>query len=283
MYKLGQFIVSRLPLEVAYKIANVVSDLHHLFSFRDRRAVRHNLQSILPSADNLPDLTREVFRNFGLYLTEFFRMKKMLDKDFIKRKMRIQNIEYIQEALRRGKGAIILSAHIGNWELGAGLLGMLGYPIKVIALPHKERPVNDLFNQQREAKGVGVIPTNVAVNQCMEDLKNNKFIAIAADRDFSLKGGEVMDFLGKKALFPRGAAIFSTRTQAPIIPTFLIRDGEGFTFLICDPIFPPRQGVRMSRKELILNIMKRYIAVIEEKIRQYPTQWLMFREFCLES
>ena len=91
-----------------------------------------------------------------------------------------------------------------------------------------------------------------------------------------------MDFLGKKAIFPRGAAIFSTRTQAPIIPTFLVRDEGGFTFMICDPILPP-EGVRMSRKKMILNIMKRYIAVIEEKIRQYPTQWLLFREFCLES
>lgn len=282
MYKLGQFIVNRLPLNVSYKFANIVSDLHYIFSFRDRRAVRRNLSCILPSSENLPALTREVFRNFGLYLTEFFQMKKILDADFIKQKIRIQNIGYFEEALRHGKGAIVLTAHLGNWELGAGMMGILGYPIKVIALSHKERPVNDLFNQQREAKGVGVIPTHVAMDQCMEDLKNNKLIAIAADRDFSLKGGEVMDFLGKKAVFPRGAAIFSARTQAPIIPTFLVRAGEGFTFLICDPIYPP-QGVPMSRKEVILDIMKRYIAVIEEKIRQYPTQWLVFREFCVPS
>jgi len=270
-------------MELSYEIAMFMSDLHYIFSFRDRRAVKNNLKKILPSEERLSALTREVFRNFGKYLAEFLRMEKMMDKDFIAKKVKVEHREHVQQALDKGKGAIIVTAHIGNWEMGAVLLSVLGYPLIAIALPHKERPVNDLFNHQREVKGMTVIPTNGAIRKCIEHLKENKVVAIVGDRDFSSKGGgEILDFLGHKALIPKGAAIFSQRTGAPIIPTFLIREDD-YTFRLSmgEPLFPQEETSASSEREMMLGIMNRYMAVIEEKIRQYPTQWLMFRDFCI--
>ena len=148
-----------------------------------------------------------------------------------------------------------------------------------VALPHKERPVNDLFNHQREAKGVVVIPSNGALRGCIEQLRSNKFIALVGDRDFT-NNGLVMDFLGRKALIPKGAAMFSWKTGAPIIPTFLIRSNNGTFDLTChDPIYPPKKGVAFEEKAIILGIMRQYLSVIEEQIHRYPSQWLLFREF----
>lgn len=244
--------------------------------------MKKNIKKILPGEKNVSVLAREVFRNFGRYLIEFFQMKEIVDDHFIKTKVNIKGTEYLDDVLAKGKGGIVVTAHIGNWELGAVLISVLGYPIMAVALPHKERPVNDLFNHQREAKGVTVVPTNVALRRCIEQLKSNKLIALVADRDFSTNG-IVMDFLGQKALVPKGAAMFSWKSGAPIIPIFLIRNGDGtFNFSCHEPIYPPREDTSKNEEEIISGIMRRYITVIEEQIRAHPSQWLLFREFCVK-
>lgn len=220
--------------------------------------------------------------NFGRYLVEFFRMGKMVDQQYIKNNIKIEHLEHIDEALKAKKGVILLTAHMGNWELGAVLLSVLGYHITAIALPHKERPVNDLFNHQRESQGITIIPTHTAIRKCLECLAENKIVALVGDRDFS-NNGEVMDFLGSKAVIPKGAAILSEKTGAPIVPIFLIRNGEGvFTLTVSQPIYPPVVSKGVVAQETLFFIMRQYLSVIEKKIREYPTQWLMFREFCVK-
>ena len=286
LYRFARSLVNRLSLATSYKLGIIFSDIQYVCSFRDRRAVRNNLQKILPPGADLSAMTREVFRNFGKYLVEFLRMDGMINQDFIARRVKIEHIDRINQALEKGKGAIIMTAHIGNWELGAVLLNMLGYPLMAVTLPHKERPVNDLFNHQREVHGITVVATHNAIRKCMEQLKSNKIIAIVGDRDFTVKGGELIDFLGTKALIPKGAAIFSKKTGAPVIPTFLVREPDGtFRLSILEPMFPPKEADEegLPEEEAIRRIMRRYLAVIEDQIRRYPTQWLLFREFAVSS
>jgi len=183
LYKFGQFCVNRLPLSVSYKFAILLADLKYYLSFRDRKIVQNNLKCILPSGENAGVRAKEVFRNFGKYLVEFFRIEKMVTQNFIDQHVTIKNIEFIEQALEKGKGGILLTAHLGNWELGGALLSFLGYPITAIALPHKERPVNDLFNHQRVVKGIKVVPTHLAFKACYDALAKNELIALLADRE----------------------------------------------------------------------------------------------------
>ncbi|HPB68120.1 MAG TPA: lysophospholipid acyltransferase family protein [Candidatus Omnitrophota bacterium] len=284
LYKFGQFLVNRLPLRMSYRLAIFVSDLHYLFSFRDRRAVRSNLRIILPEKSDVEWNVREVFRNFGRYLVEFFRMANEIDGRFIKERVVTENLHYIDEALKKGKGAILLSGHIGNWELGGVLLSLLGYPSVAIALPHKERPVNDLFNKQREARGLVIVPPQAATRRCLSILNKNKIIAVVADRSFG-PNGFILDFLGKKSLFPKGPAIFSVKTGAPIVPVFLVRAGEGrFRIIVHKPIDPGVvDGNGRINEGLLKNLIKKYIRIIEQMIRAYPDQWLMFRDYSVEE
>jgi len=278
LYKLGLFFLNRFSTDASYKFATVISDIQYFCSFRDRNAVQNNLRSILPNSNNVPVLAREVFRNFGRYLVEFFKMDKMLDEQFIKDKIQVNGTKHLDDVLKKGKGGIIITAHIGNWELGAVLLSVLGYPLMAVALPHKERPVNDLFNHQREAKGVTVVPMNTAVRQCMEQLKENKLIALVADRDFS-SHGIVMDILGRKMLIPKGPAMFSWKSGAPIIPVFCIRNEDGSFNMSChEPLYPPNRNVSIEEDTIVLGIMRHYVSIIEEQIRAHPSQWLLFRE-----
>ena len=282
LYKIGLFLLHRLPSRFSYKLAAFVSDLQYFFSFRDRLAVKNNLKNIVPSDDKISFLARDVFRNFGRYLIEFFQMKEMADVNFIKNNVRIEGIAHLDKIIAEGKGGIIVTAHIGNWELGAVLLSVLGYPLMAIALPHKERPVNDLFNDQRETKGVTVVPTNGALRQCIKQLRSNRLVALVADRDFSANG-IVMDFLGRKMMVPKGPAMFSLKTGAPILPMFLIRTRDGKFDLFCsDPIYPPDRRISKGDDEAMKGIMGRYMSVIEKMIRAHPSQWLLFREFSVK-
>ncbi|MFA5260024.1 MAG: lysophospholipid acyltransferase family protein [Candidatus Omnitrophota bacterium] len=284
IYKFGQFLVNHLPLTLSYRFAIFVSDLHYFFSFRDRRAVRNNFRFILPEKNDVERNVREVFRNFGRYLVEFFRMANEIDDRFIQERVVTENLHYIDEALQKGKGAILLSGHIGNWELGGVLLSLLGYPSVAIALPHKERPVNNLFNKQREARGMVIVPPQSATRRCLSILNQNKIIAVVADRSFG-PNGIILDFLGKRSLFPKGPAIFSAKTGAPIVPVFLVRAGEGrFRIIAHKPIDPGVvNGSGRIDENVLKNLIKKYIRIIEQMILSYPDQWLMFRDYSVEE
>lgn len=282
LYKLGQLMVHLLPLRVAYAVGQFLSDCHYCLSAEDRRCVTNNLQALGVSLKDIPLVTREVFRNFGRYLVEFFRMRKTVTPKYLKEQIKVEHFERFEEVASRGKGGILLTAHIGNWELGAAVMSSLGYQFTAIALPHKERTVNNFFNQQREAWGIRIVPMQHAVRKCLEALRQNQWVGLLADRDFS-SNGETMTFLGKKSLIPKGAAVLSAKTGAAILPAFFIRNAqEGFTLLIDQPIYPPTVFQDNVPDNIVLDLMQKYKGVIEDVIRRYPAQWLMFREFWIK-
>ncbi|MFC1703433.1 lysophospholipid acyltransferase family protein [Candidatus Omnitrophota bacterium] len=273
-----KFLSVSLPLKARYGVARFLADIRFYFAIKDRRAVIKNLKIISPEGD-LSKKAKEVFRSFAKYLVDFFRTH-LLNEEYIQKKIEIVGLDHLDNALKKGNGVVALSAHIGNWELGAVIVSMLGYPIAAIALPHKSKKVNDLFNFQRGCKGFEVIPLGSAARKSFETLKNNHILAVAGDRDFA-NSGFVMDFFGKKTMIPKGAAVFSVKTKAPIVPIFLIRKHDDyFRFIFGKPIEPPKNA---DDKEALSAYTQKCVSIIESYIRAYPTQWLMFRKFWIEQ
>ena len=266
-----------LPIKVTYKIATFCSDMHYMFANKDRVNVKKNLKVIFPEKSNreIRRIRITMARNFAKYLVDFFRFEK-LDKEYIKKNIRVENVNYFDEAISKGKGVIVLSAHLGNWELGGVAVALLGYPFWIVALPHKEKKVNDFFDFQRQSKGIKVIPLGKAARKSLDILKENGLLALAADRDFTGKG-VIMDFFGKPAIFPEGPAALSLKTGASIVPGFMLRNPDDtFTLRIEKSIeFAPKGNKEEDKKEL----MKQYIKIFEAYIRKYPDQWYMFRRF----
>lgn len=272
-----------VPVKLAYKIAVFVSDLRLFFAPQDREAVKDNLKTIFPnkSEKEINRMMFNLFRNFAKYLVDFFRFSK-LDREYIKKYIRLENMGYLDEAIKRGKGGIILSAHLGNWELGAVVIALLGYPLWAVVLPHKHKKVDDFFNYQRQIKGVNVIPLGKAVRQCLKVLRGNKILALVGDRDFSEKG-QVLDLFGKRTFFPEGTAVFALKTGTLIVPGFMIRnENDTFTLRFEKPMDFSRQNGDYT-KEDIKAVISEYKKVIEDYIRRYPEQWYMFRRFWVEN
>jgi Kdo2-lipid IVA lauroyltransferase/acyltransferase len=278
LYKFGLFLLHTLPRSWSYNFAGAAAWVHFRLSPKDRDAVIHNLKAITGRADDMRAEAFKVFLNFSHYLVDFFLMYKTVDQKFVDEKVTVSGLEHLQAAERRGKGVVLLTAHIGNWEMAGAVIDKLGYPAMVIALPHKNPKVNILFNRQREVQRASVVTPNVAVRRCMEALRKGKCVALLGDRDFGAFG-EPMDFLGRKTSIPKGPAFFACRTGAPIIMSFLIPDADGrFTMSFSEPIFPSEA----PDEESVVRLMKRYVPLIEAKIKEDPTQWLMFREFGIE-
>ncbi len=277
LYRTGQAIVLNLPIKLSYKIAAFLSDIHYIFAYQDRKAVRENLKIIFPEKTNneIRKISVRAFRNFAKYLVDFFCFQR-LDARYIKNNIRIENRHYFDEALSKGKGVVVLSAHLGNWELGGVVTAILGYQFYVVALPHKDKKVDDLFNYQRESKGMKVVPLGRAVAACLNALKENKMVGLAADRDFTEKG-VIVDFFGRPSCFPKGPAAFALKTGAAIVPAFMLRN-EDDSFVL--KIERPLEFIPSGKKDNdLVGIVRKYKVIFEDYIRRYPDQWYMFRRF----
>jgi KDO2-lipid IV(A) lauroyltransferase len=278
LYRIGYFLANTLPLGFCYTIASITSYLQFLAAEKDRLSVMNNLKVVTGSDEGVYQKAAQMYINFGMYLADFFRYSK-IDRSYIEKNVKVVNREYVDEALKKGKGIIALTGHLGNWELGGVVTAMMGYKIAAVALPHKDKRVNDFFDSQRTSKNLEIIPIGVAVRRCFKVLKENRVVALLGDRDFSeVRLGLEMDFFGKKTPLPRGPAALALKTQAPIIPGFMIREDRTKYKLIFDqPIYPPK--VEKIDDEAVRSLMRQYIPVLEKYIRKYPTQWFMFREF----
>jgi len=282
LFKIGHFLVNILPLSVSCRITRLLCYGHYLLSVSDRKNVQTNLRIICGERPDIPRLTKEVFYNFGLYLVEFFRLNKMLDDKFIEKYVTVENLDIVKRVVAAGQGAVLISAHIGNFEYGGALMGKFGFPLTIIALPHNEQPVNNYFNNQRMKAGNRVVQTDQAIRVCTRVLKENGLVALAADRDFT-NSGDVLEFLGRQAKLPKGAALFSLRLGVPIIAAFLVREPGGrFRMMFEEPIYPAEAKKMPTKEEQVHTLMRTYLKRIEAMIRAYPSQWLMFREFAVE-
>ncbi|MDP3142853.1 MAG: lysophospholipid acyltransferase family protein [Candidatus Omnitrophota bacterium] len=275
LYRFAQFLVSHLPKKMAYALAISLSDIHFRLSHRERRWVRNNLKIIMNTQENLHFYSREVFRNFGKYLADFLRTPVLSQNNF-KDYIELVNLVYVDEELKNGKGVILISAHMGNWELGGMGMAAAGYRVLVAALEHKDSRVNDFFIKQRTMQGVEVATLKNAGKKCWEALKDNKAVALVADRDFS-GNGVVVKFFGKDTLIPQGPAVFSRRNNTAIVPAFVVRQPDDKFKLIFEP--PIKPVITGSEEDDIREITQRVAKAIEEYVRRYPTQWLVFREF----
>lgn len=281
LIRLGQFIVLSFPLKIAYGIAVLISDINYLFAKADKQAVQENLKAIFPqkNGQEITLIQKQIFRNFAKYLTDFFRFSKM-DLEYIKKYVCIENKSYLDQALAKGKGVIIVSAHLGNWELGAVVVSLLGYPFSAVALPHKNRQINNFFNHQRQIKNIKVIPLGKAVRQCLDVLKRNEVLALAGDRDFTEKG-MLLDFFGKPAIFPEGPAAFALKTGAALIPGFMYRDDfDRFILRFEKPLEFSASG---NKAQDLKFLIENYKNIFQDYIRKYPQQWYMFRRFWIEE
>jgi len=276
--KLAEFLAHLLPRKVAYGLARRIADLYVLLDRRGREAVMGNLRRIHQhsgvylSDRALRALARENFLNFAKYLVDFFKFLRP-QKDVLDRVLHYGNVpETLNKLLAQGKGVIILSAHLGNWELGASALAARGYKFNVVALWVADPKLNALYQQQREARQLHPIAMGRAARECIAALRRNEIVALVADRDFT-SARETVEFFGQSARLPLGPAKLALATGAPLLPVFMVRQHDDtFAYVLEEPIWADKNH------DTVETVMRRIVAALENAISRHSEQWFLFHD-----
>jgi KDO2-lipid IV(A) lauroyltransferase len=274
--KIAEILSRFLPRKVGYSIARRIADLYVLLDRRGRESVIANLRQIhhdsgvALSPRALRALARENFLNFAKYVLDFFHFLN-LPPERAHRLIHFGNVrEIIDALLAHGKGVIFLSAHFGNWELGAAALAQSGYKFNVVALWQPNRRVNDLQQNYRYRRGINPIPYGRAARECLRALRRNEIVGVLGDRDFS-GSLDTVEFFGRPARLPDGPAKLALATGAPILPIFMVRlPDDTFSYIIEEPIWADQQ------RDTLPDIMRRVAVAMERVISQHSEQWFLF-------
>jgi len=245
---------------------------YHLAGYR-RGVAAENLRRALGKGmppSKVDRLVKEVFANLGQTAVEVFCFPQWGGNQ-LRDKVECDNVGMFDRALAGGKGAILLSAHFGNWELFGAWVATLGYPIDVVVKPQRNSSADEFYNRLRRSMGVGIIPTQKASRQIIVSLKKNRLVAILADQ-YAGNDGIPVEFFGRMTPTHRGPAAIALRLGCPIFHGVLVRLPDGRHRAICDgPLeFEPTS----SPEEDILRLTQKYTRVLEEYIRRHPEQWL---------
>ena len=277
LYRFIAFLVRILPLKGAYWLGLRICDAMFFLNRRGRRAVREHIriifahQGILPSRDILDGCARKTFQYFGKYLADFIRFRK-LSSAGVRASVSIQGLEHIEAIRASRRGAILLTAHFGNWELGGAFLASMGIPINAVVRPVPSPALERLFHYFRTQRGLKVIPLANAGIGITKALKRGEAVALVGDRDFTGNGRNHL-FFGRETSLPRGAAWFAHRTGVPIYMGFATRAPDD-SFIL--RIHPPIDPAVVQTEEAI---QERIVAIMEDTIARDPCQWFIFDPF----
>jgi KDO2-lipid IV(A) lauroyltransferase len=241
--------------------------------FRVRRNVTLiNLKNSLGDQKNVKELKkigRRAYKNIGKSLVEYSLLPSLNEKR-ISRMAEFEGAENFDEALKRGKGAILVAGHFGSWELMGAAICQRGYPVDFLVGEQHNILVDNLMNDYRKSMGIGIIKMGVAAKGVIKALKNNRFVAMLSDQDAG-DDGTVVNFFNRPASTPKGPAAFALKMNAPIILGFIIRANKKKQKIIIEkPIFVQKSE---NKEENIQKLTQAYTSVLEHYIRQYPDHW----------
>jgi len=186
---------------------------------------------------------------------------------------------HIVEGRLRGKGVLLLTAHLGNWEVGGLMLAQMKQPIHVVLVPDIFPGVERQRRRLHEASGVVEIRVDrsfIPTLAVLRVLSQNGIVAMQGDRDFDNTGVAVR-FFGQEAYFPRGPLRVAMASGATVLPAFIVRMPDGrYRAIVEEPLLVENGE---NRDLSLRRNLERYVAILERYVRQYPDQWYCFFPF----
>jgi len=279
-FRLALRLCRAVPLRWSLRLGAMLGALFYLFDFRDRRIALKNLAFAFPDqpAAEHRRLLRATCRNLGRLAFEVAHMPA-LTRDSLPRYVRVEDpARWAQVVARvRERGAIILTGHYGNWELLAYACGLLGQPVTLIHRRMRNELVDREIAALRGGAGTQFIAKKAAAKEALRRLRAKAMVAIPIDQNQIRSYGVFVDFFGLPACTTTGPARLAMLTGAPIVPVFLVREGESERHRIV--ILPEVELVRTGDREAdIRTNTQRCSAVFEEMVRRHPDHWIWFHK-----
>lgn len=275
LLKLLGIFTRLLPWRLGVRFGGLLGILAFYLLKRERQRSHEGLQVAFGTEKSERDLrviARTNFCNLGKGLIEILNLHT-LSKERLEMYISLEGEEYLKAATESGKGIILITGHIGNWELMAAVLSMRGYRLHVIAAPLYDPRIDELIIRLRADFKVETISRGSpsSSRKILSVLKSKEILGLLIDQDTRVDGVFV-NFFNKKAHTPAGAAQLALRSGAATMMCFVTRlPGDRHRISIEKPMHLYRSG---NKEQDIENNTAMFTARIEEHIKQYPEQWV---------
>jgi phosphatidylinositol dimannoside acyltransferase len=270
VYRIGAVLAGVLPRALRLRAAQAVATAA-AGRFPDERAVvRAALARIVDGTTptELDALVAEVFHNFAVCFTDLITSNRAgRTEDLL---ATTEGMEHLATAERLGRGLVVVTAHLGNWELGGRLLaGTVTRPTHVVVAPEQDPGVEQFLRGDGGPVRFVTRCGPLDVLPLVSALRRNEVVALQGDRALGGRGDRRHTFFGVPAPFPLGPFILARAARAPVLPAFcLLRPDRRYTIAIGEPWTVPAGGESEA--------LARWVSVLEGMVRQHPTQWFNF-------
>ena len=273
LVSLPLFLIHSLPLSIREFLGRCIG----LFWFDvlriRRRDAIENVLRVYPeySRHEAKKLARKSLIHMGYTIIEFCSFP-FWDVEDIRSRFKTEGLDKLHEGLKKEKGVLLLSAHIGNGDLGSAALSASGLPVHLVSKLFKSRWLNDFWFKAREQHGTKFIPPRRSSYEILKALKKNEMVIFVLDQYTGPPNGVLTNFFGQKTGTAFGPALFAQRSQATVIPAYSYRKKFGeYVIVVMDPI----AFVEKSTKEETLRYnTQQYNEAIEKMVLHKPEQWM---------
>jgi Kdo2-lipid IVA lauroyltransferase/acyltransferase len=256
------------PRALAHWLARIYVNVLDRALPRLRRVAYRNLSLALPElgAERHRQIADGVFRSIARVLVVFAKFPA-IRRDNVKQWIRCDGLEYVDAALREGRGVLFATAHLGNWELSAYAYALLAAPIDVVLRPLDNPLIDALVERRRGLSGNRAIGKREYARSILKALAANRAVGILVDQNSAADTGVFVDFFGAKACAGTGFAKLAARSGAAVIPGFAVWEEAETRYVL--RFRPPVEITGDAARDTQL-----VQSELERAIRQYPDQWL---------
>jgi KDO2-lipid IV(A) lauroyltransferase len=306
IFRIAAAVIPHVPVAIARPLALATGFLIWLLAPGMRRRAERNLRHIPALAahpDRLYAATRGVFQHMALNYLDFFRGTSISDQE-LRSGWTIENQQAFDVVMAQGRGLIIFTGHLGNFEFGASRLGALGYNLTAPAEHMEPDVLFQLFCRLREHHRLRVVPADSrdSLRELLDALKRGEIVIFLADR-YILGSSVVVPFFGEPARLPTGPFALAARSGVPMMAVFSWREGPGRSYGVFTPLdvnasapagdasTEPGSGgapsaassaalastataTRARSGEQALRLQRLFLDELEKRVAAHPEQWV---------
>ncbi len=280
-YKIFFNTLNYFGLRPAYFLLRFVAAYYFLFAWKPNRHTYYYFRHILHYSRL--KAARSIYLNyciFGEILIDKVAATAGLSSKFT------FLMEGEEELKKMKHGGLMISAHIGNWEMAGNMLERVNIAFNIVMFDEEHKKIRDYLEEVMKEKNMHIIPIRddlshlIAIRNALE---NKEIVVIHGDR--YLEGMKTITgrFMGYEARFPEGPFYLALRLNAPVSFTFAMKEGKTHYHFFATPakIYAISPGERISEQHLQI-ILNDYLKEFEDKLRKYPLQWLNYYRFWKE-
>lgn len=271
-FKAFSFFMSCLPRAMRDAIGDGVGFLWFDVLRIRRQVALDNVAIAFPekSPEERLKIARLSLRHMGRTIMDYTVFPFLKAKD-AERLYKFEGREHVEQALKEGKGAFLLTLHLGNGDFAIAVLSLMGWPMYLISKEFKARWLNDLWFGMRRRHGTKFISPEKSSFEILRCLRRNEIVVFVLDQFMGPPVGVRTRFFGKETGTAAGLALLASRTGTPVIPCYTYRRGDGYQVAVFEA--PIKLDDGPNGKDIAV-MTQAYTDKLEAIVRRHPEQWM---------